>query len=44
MNKLLAAYNGWGDLIATGYSYDDLLAAAERAGYCEKDIVIARVL
>lgn len=40
---IYVAYNAYGDLIADGYSYHDLLQAIDAAGYSEDECFIGSV-
>lgn len=40
---IYVAYNAYGDLIADGYSYSEVLRAIEAAGYLEDECLIGRV-
>ena len=40
---IYVAYNDWGDLVADGYDYRELLRGIEAAGYFEDECFIRRV-
>jgi len=43
MNTVYVAYNGYGDLVAVGYSYSELLDAIIGCGYEPGELLIGRV-
>ena len=43
MNKLYVAYNDYGDLVAEGHSYSEVLRRANYRGYEEDELFIGVV-